>query len=215
MIEGFYLRSSRINAAGDDSERVVPGRAVAMKIIVMALFLVCSFEYVAAQGSRKIVINEFLASNVSIDADIVDFSDYSDWIEIYNDESLDVDIGGYFLTDNLNSPTLWTIPSGTVIKAKGFLRFWADGYNDIPGHTHKRDYYPFDYFTTKYYHLNFSLNAAGEAIGLFDPNGTLLDSVSFGFQPADVQEAVSPTDLRAGSISASLHRWRRTPPKEC
>ena len=130
-------------------------------IVVLVFFI---FPNLFAQQNYKIFINEFLASNVSVDADIVDFDDYSDWIELYNDENVDVNIGGYFLTDNFNNPTRWKIPSGTIIKAKGFLRFWADGYDDIPGHTYRRDYYPNDYFTTKYYHLNFAVNRAGEEL---------------------------------------------------
>src|SRR3990170_5326348 len=142
--------------------------------------------------AQQIYINEFLASNVSIDADIVDFDDYSDWIELYNDENIDVDLGGYFLTDNFNNPTRWKIPSGTIIKAKGFLRFWADGYDDIPGHTYRRDYYPNDYFTTKYYHLNFAVNRAEEDLGLFNPDSILVDSVSFGYQLSDVSMGRKP-----------------------
>jgi hypothetical protein len=80
----------------------------------------------------QIYINEFLASNVSLDADIIDFDDYSDWIELYNDKSIDADIGGYFLSDDPEDPFQWEISTGTTIKAKGFLRFWADGYDDIP-----------------------------------------------------------------------------------
>ena len=74
------------------------------------IILVVFFTTVKAQEQPAIYINEFLASNVSINADIVDFDDYSDWIELYNDEDIDVDIGGYFITDNLNSPTRYQFP---------------------------------------------------------------------------------------------------------
>ena len=50
-------------------------------IIAFSLFFVANLS---AQSSKNILINEFLASNVSVDADIVDFDDYSDWIELYN-----------------------------------------------------------------------------------------------------------------------------------
>jgi len=155
-------------------------------------FLIVLLESLSAQQNPKIFINEFLASNVSVDADIVDFDDYSDWIELYNDENSDVDLGGYFLTDDFNQPTRWEIPSGTIIEAKGYLRFWADGYDDIPGHTYRRDYYPYDYFTTQYYHLNFSLDRAGEEIALFNSDGVLVDSVSYGFQEQDVSRGRKP-----------------------
>jgi hypothetical protein len=162
-------------------------------IIAFGLFLSAALF---AQENKKICVNEFLASNVSIDADIVDFGDYSDWIELYNDESVDVDISGYFITDNKKNPSRWKIPPETIIKAKGFLRFWADGYDDMPGRTYWRDWPGPNneriYFTTDYYHLNFKLSRAGEFIGLFNPDGTLVDSVSYGLQLNDVSMGRQP-----------------------
>ena len=48
----------------------------------------------------KLYIDEFLASNASINLD-PDFSEFCDWIEIYNSEDTVVNIGGYYITDNL------------------------------------------------------------------------------------------------------------------
>jgi len=159
-------------------------------LIFLAVLIFNIPHLLFAQENYNIFINEFLASNVSIDADIVDFDDYSDWIELYNGEDFDVDIGGYFLTDDLNNTTRWEIPSNTILPAKGFLRFWADGFDDKPGHTTTRPYLSQDnepiYFTTKYYHLNFKLSRAGEQIGLFNIEGILIDSISFGLQLRDV-----------------------------
>ena len=52
------------------------------------------------------------------------------WIEIYSDEEEDVDISGYVIrkTDNVGVIANWTIPSGTIIAAKGFLT-WTQGTN--------------------------------------------------------------------------------------
>lgn len=160
------------------------------KILLALIFLLCS--NLAAQQPPRIFINEFLASNVTIDADMYDFDDYSDWIELYNAETVPVDLGGYFLTDDLDSQFRWKIPPGTIINARGFIRFWADGYDDVPGKTYKRSYYPFNYYTTKYYHLNFKLSRAGETIGLFDPTGKMVDSVRFDYQLADVSMGRQP-----------------------
>jgi len=162
-----------------------------VKLLPIILLFVFT-SALTAQTAKKITINEFLVSNVSIDADIVDFDDYSDWIELYNDEDTTVDLSGYFLTDDLGQPFRWQIPAGTEIPAKGFLRFWADGYDDMPGKTYRRPYYPFDYFTTRYYHLNFSLSRAGETIALFAPDSMLVDSVSFGQQHYDVSVGRQP-----------------------
>ncbi|MBP1655079.1 MAG: exported protein of unknown function, partial [Bacteroidetes bacterium] len=145
-----------------------------------------------AQQHSNIVINEFLASNVSTNADIVDFDDFSDWIELYNREGVDLDIGGYSLTDDPDDPGKWPIPPGTFIPAHGFLFLWADGHDDVPGTPHKRPYAPFDDFYTRYYHLSFKLDAAGEFIGLAAPDGTLIDSVTFGMQLNDVSRGRQP-----------------------
>ena len=49
-----------------------------------------------------------MSSNYSIIDD--DEGDFDDWIEIYNGEDKAVDIGGMYLTDNLENPTKWRIP---------------------------------------------------------------------------------------------------------
>ena len=82
-----------------------------------------------AQSQPAIAINEFLASNVSINADILDFDDYSDWIELYNATDYDIDINGYFITDDFDNPYKWQFTVSTIIPAKGFLNIWADGYD--------------------------------------------------------------------------------------
>src|SRR4030065_1180794 len=103
-----------------------------MKLGLSFAFLFLLLPSIKAQQNYHIYINEFLASNVSINADIVDFDDYSDWIELYNDEDFDVDIANYFITENLNNPTKYQFPAQVIIPAQGFLLLWADGYNDIP-----------------------------------------------------------------------------------
>jgi len=154
------------------------------------------YSHLFAQSNQSIYINEFLASNVTVDADILDFDDYSDWIELYNDENFDVDISGYSLTDDPDNPYRWIIPPGTTIKAKDFLRLWADGYDEKPGQTYTRSWLGLGakpiHFTTKYYHLNFKLSQAGEYIGLYNPQGILVDSVSFGLQIQDVSIGRKP-----------------------
>ena len=158
-----------------------------------------AFWHTWLPAQEDIYINEFLASNVSVDADIVDFDDYSDWLELYNDGDTGVDLGGYYLTDDPDRPDRWRIPENTLIPAKGFLRLWADGYDDAPGNTYWRPWpnyldmsRPKIYFTTDYYHLNFSLSRAGEFIGLYDPDGMVVDSITFGLQLRDVSMGRQP-----------------------
>ena len=50
---------------------------------------------------------------------------------------------------------------------KVFLLLWADDYDEVPGRTHTRPYWPWDNFTTQNYHTNFKLSKSGEQLGLF------------------------------------------------
>jgi len=163
-----------------------------MRISFSAVIIFLLIGDLFAQQNKRIYINEFLASNVTVNSDIVDFDDYSDWIELYNDEENDVNIGGYFITDNLNQPSKYKFPPDVIIPSKSYLVLWADGYDDIPGKTYRRDYFPYPYFTTKYFHLSFSLSRAGEEIALFNADTVLLDEVHFDLQERDVSMGRKP-----------------------
>ncbi|MBN1507030.1 MAG: lamin tail domain-containing protein [Sedimentisphaerales bacterium] len=79
-----------------------------------------------------LLISEFMASNGSrlplgpgdlLDAD----GDSSDWIEIYNPTDEDVDVGGWYLTDDHRDLTRWRFPDGVTMKAGEFLVVFASG----------------------------------------------------------------------------------------
>ncbi len=146
------------------------------KISIIAII----FLLLNSTNAQSLFINEFMASNVTSTPEIVDYDDYSDWIEIYNDSSGAIDISGYFLTDNLSYPNKWRIPNGTWISGKGYLLFWADGYDDSPSSI------------IKYHHLNFSLSKASEEIGLFSPEEELVDSITYVAQISDVSFGRKP-----------------------
>ena len=71
-----------------------------------------------------VVINEFLAWNTNgiIDQD----GDRSDWIELRNTDVMPIDVAGWHLTDEVDLPGKWTLPS-TTIAAGGYLRIFASG----------------------------------------------------------------------------------------
>ena len=106
-----------------------------------------------------------------------DFDDFSDWVEIYNRDSIDHDLSNYFLTDDLDSPLKWKIPDGTIIEEDSYLLFWADGFDERPNVLHTRPYWPWDNFMTRNYHTNFKLSKEGEEIGLFKAEQA--DSLTF------------------------------------
>ena len=144
-------------------------------------------------------INEFMPDNVTTVAEMVDFSDFDDWIELYNDSSMPVDISGYHLTDNPNLRFRWAFPAGTVIPGKGHLLVWADGVDQVPGVTLTRSYWPFDLFTTQNYHANFKLATEGEFVGLYNTHGARIDGVEYGLQQSDVS---------FGRVADGADTWR-------
>lgn len=140
--------------------------------LILAYILTVSF--LSAQSVR---LNELLASNHTghTDAD----GDLDDWIEVFNPDSVAVDLAGYFISDNINQPLKWQIPvgspAGTIVEPGGFFLLWAD---DEPeeGSTH----------------LPFKLDAAGEALLLSTPDSVLVDWLSFSQQATDVSLARQP-----------------------
>ncbi|MBN2132607.1 MAG: lamin tail domain-containing protein [Sedimentisphaerales bacterium] len=138
--------------------------------------------------SAPVVINELLASNVNSTADPQ--GEFDDWIELYNVGDIPVDIGGMYLTDDTSTPTKWQIPldnpGQTTIPPHGYLLVWADKDDASQG-----------------LHAAFSLNAGGEEIALTDVDGTtVIDSVRFGPQRADVSYGRYPDGSTAWSLMA-------------
>jgi hypothetical protein len=128
-------------------------------------------------GPPSLLINEFMASNVSTLTD--ESGAYPDWIEIYNDGEDPAVLDGVSITDDLASPEMWLLPDTLEVPAGGYLVLFADGDT-----------------TDGDLHLPFLLDAAGDRIGLFgqDAEGSSvqLDAVSFGEQLADVASARVP-----------------------
>ena len=113
-----------------------------------------------------VVINEVMASNTMTVTD--EEGVYEDWFELYNNSNQAVDLSGYFLTDNPDNLTKYTIPVGVSIPANGYLIFWADEDSaDGP------------------LHCNFRLSVNGEQLLLLNPNQQVVDEVVFGAQVSD------------------------------
>lgn len=129
-------------------------------VIIFLWFFSCP---IFAQG---LYINEFMASN-SITITDPDFNNYADWIEIYNSGSTWINLKDYYITDDLSQPQKFQIQNDLIVEAGGYAIIWADDMNT--GN-----------------HTNFKLSATGESIGLFSPNLTLVDTITFGFQQADI-----------------------------
>ncbi len=151
-----------------------------------------------------LVINEFMASNSNAQPD--QDGEYDDWIELYNNSDNPIDLGGYFLSDDVSDLTRWTFPAGTVINGKGYLIIWADSDEDQDG-----------------LHANFKLSAAAESIVLSDASGVIQDHISYVDQVTDISfgrypngtgnfQSMEPTFQAENMISTSiLPEWADTP----
>lgn len=53
-----------------------------------------------------------------------------DAVELYNPNSVPVDISGWYLTDNKNKPAKFKIPAGTTVAAKGYKVFYSTEFNN-------------------------------------------------------------------------------------
>ncbi len=130
---------------------------------------------------RNVFINEWMADNTHTLLDPAN-NQFEDWFELYNPDPVAVDLGGYYLTDDLSNPFQFRIPATGryLIPPRGFLVIWADD-NAGQNSTNRPDL-----------HLDFKLNKEGEAIGLFAADGAVIDAVTFGQQAADVSEGRYP-----------------------
>lgn len=127
-----------------------------------------------AQSQTRVFINEFMADNGGSLLDPQ--GDADDWIELFNPGDEAVDIGGWYLTDDIADPTAWRFSSATILPAKGFILVWADKDDGDAG-----------------YHASFALGAGGEEIALYAADGrTLIDSVVFDRQQRDQSLARFP-----------------------
>ncbi len=89
----------------------------------------------------------------------------SDWIELHNQGSEEIDLTNWSLTDDEDDPSKWSFPDGTSIPASGYLVVMADNpENPIPA--------------AHYLHAAFRLSSRGDYIGLFDETGDLQSEIA-------------------------------------
>ena len=143
---------------------------------IYVFFLALAFAICAATSvAAEVVINEFMASN---DNTLVDENgDADDWVELYNTGPTAVDIGGWFMSDDLTEPNQSQIPAGdsaTIIPAGGFVIMWFD---------REPEQGPL--------HIDAKLSSGGEDIVLFDGN-EIIDSHTYGEQTTDISEGRLP-----------------------
>ena len=93
-----------------------------------------------------------------------------------------VSLAGYTLTDDPDEPAKWALPVITLAPGD-FLLVWASGA---------------DRMRAEGWHTNFRLSRGGEYVGLFGPDGQLVDGVTFRKQEVDVS---------LGRLGTLADRW--------
>jgi hypothetical protein len=166
------------------------------------------FGVAAGQAVADVQLNEFLAANTQAHADVVDFEDYPDWIELKNTTGSPINLAGYYLSDDPLKPFKWPFPSTASIAANGFLLVWADGHDAIPGQSRPRGYWPWRNFTTEGYHTNFSLSSDGEALVLTKATGLATTTLVHAAVPAPVAPATVAVWKYLDNGSNQSTQWR-------
>lgn len=134
-----------------------------LSIVLLTLALTaCAALNIGAQ----VVINEVLAANLTVYSPNGDTPDY---IELYNTSGSPINLYGWTLTDNTNTPNKFAFPPGAVIPPYGYVIVWCDSDTNNPVD----------------FHATFNLSAKeGEEVALYR-NNLLIDYVKYGVQIAD------------------------------
>lgn len=119
-----------------------------------------------------IVINEVMASEHSVRAD--EDNEFEDWIELYNNTEIEVNLGGLYLSDDRKELNKWAFPNETLAP-NTYLIVWADGETDEGD-----------------FHANFGLNDAGDELYISNSDGSIIDSINFDSQYVNVSTGRSP-----------------------
>ncbi len=135
--------------------------------------LVCISNVLVAQTNVGVVINELMADNASAVMD--EAGDFDDWIELYNNLDVPMNLSGYGLSDDESELGKFIIPDGTTIEENGYLIIWAD-----------------DDQKQGPLHAQFKLSAGGEALFLTDPANNIIDQIVFEEQVEDMSLAREP-----------------------
>lgn len=107
----------------------------------------------------RFAFNEFQVNNIHFTDEA---SDYDSWFELKNTSNFSQDLSGYYISDDSNDLTKWSVPSGTIVPQNGFITFWADGEESEGA-----------------YHTNFSLSQDGGTLFLSSPCEGMYDHADY------------------------------------
>jgi hypothetical protein len=151
-----------------------------------------------------LVINEFLAANVSTNGLADEDGEQQDWIEIRNRGTNMINLNGWSLSDDPELPGLWTFPARTLAP-NAYLVIFASGKDRRSTNV------------ASHLHTNFKLGNPGEPLGLYTPDSPRLlmhgftpypeqrNDVSYGYDPGDNERYFAvPTPGAPNGVSSIL-----------
>lgn len=132
------------------------------------------FLFISIHTRSQIIINEIMATNATSAIEI-DYYNFPDWVEIYNNGLSQIDLSDYYLSDDPDDLKKWQFPS-ELLNVDQYYLVYCD----------KKD---------TGCHSNFGLSADGESVFLSDNAGNLLNSVSYQKQFPDISYGRDPSDI--------------------
>lgn len=155
--------------------------------MVLVLSVCCfGFLFAVPANGEGLMISEILASNSSGVRD--EDGDYSDWIEIFNDSVLSINLEGWYLTDDTGQLTKWKFPN-LVLESQRYLVVYASAKDRVAR-----------------LHTNFRLNADGEYLALVERDGT---TIAFEYGPEFPPQEANVS--YGASVNGNIYFSRPTP----
>ena len=171
------------------------------KIQTLFIILILPINVLICQNS--LIINEFMAVNNNTLQD--EDSTYSDWIEIFNADTVSINLAGWYLTDDSTDYYKWAFP-GFSIDTGEYIIVFASGKNR--------------YVQKDKLHTNFKLSGSGEFLALYNFDSAICSSVfkpafpvqfndiSYGLQSGNYVYFNTPTPGAVNQVTGGLY----TPP---
>ena len=145
-------------------KKKVNKKEIILLILLFMLMLIIAFLtpiYNKYVNEGKLIISEIMSSNNYTIKD--KYGNYSDYIEIYNGYDYDINLTGYYLSDDDFNTKKWSFPEVTI-KSGSYLIVFASGKNE---------------YSEEEIHTNFKLSSDGEIVSLTSPEGKLLSKVNY------------------------------------
>ncbi len=127
-----------------------------------------------------VILNEYMSDNTHAFAD--SNGEYYDWVELYNCSLNDIDLSGFYLTDDRYNIMKWTFPSNTILKADDYLTVFCSGLNTVS--------------SSGEIHTSFALSRDDDCLCLYTPQGILCSSLEIHPLATDISSGLADSGLQ-------------------